>query len=463
MRLNLAFLLFFLSLTNIYAQNIYKLYKPNDTSQGQRLKIGNFNLASYNHTPNSDYYSLSVGASFAKWKFTPKILWAVSAITQNNARHYSSNYITSMLNSTSTNLSSQINLVGGLSYYLKPDKFYISLSGSTGYYYYFRDGTEEEEIVENMQNYIRESKIAGSGYVSGAIGFGRIYNALNLEYGLFFSESLVKSKMAKTKLSDKSLFQISSLIYKFRNGDFKSKYKDDAAVGLFKETEKVLLQNNDIALPLDAENAVRLYEILSNATGNYFIYPRYQGYQIQTQFQYEVFGTEKPHNHHMNISGIYGIPISERNNLLISGYISLPIDMLANYAYSTAPYVPEIHNHNFFVLYPDYNNLSSFTTYTGTGLFNGGAVNGDKIDFSIMADFTHSFNSFAGITLNTSYFKRIYKDDYDNPGFFTFNGRLDYNIYSALTLSASLNYNRTLPINYLDNLSVIMGAFYTIF
>jgi hypothetical protein len=199
-------------------------------------------------------------------------------------------------------------------------------------------------------------------------------------------------------------------------------------------------------------------------TDNYFIYPRYQRirrYELQLTIR-QAFSSEKPHNHHANISGIIGISLSERSNLLFSGYFAFPIDTLAGYESATNGFVHISNpNSNFWQLYSDFNNLSFFQSYPGTNSFPGHGAYGNSIQYSIRGNFTHSFNNYAGFHIFASYFENIPKY-YAKQGEYLIAGQLDYNIYSSFRLSGTI-YQRHAVENNAQNLSFNLGGTYIIF
>ncbi len=317
-------------------------------------------------------------------------------------------------------------LYGAASYYFSPNKFYVTGAVGGGYdkFKLDRDFQETEHIDTNVS----------SSAVWGALGYGRINNREVVEYAYDFDEDLIKRGITKSKLDDKTLKEISILLYQQRDGMFLDKYEDDEFVRLFGEIEKSLLNSGYISGNLDAASAIKLYEILRNTSRKYVIYPKYSGYQVQGQVQYQLSNIEKnkAHEHYLSFSGIYCFNFTRQTNFVVSGFYALPLDTLATGGNLRSGSNPENVFQNYLAFLPDRNNLDFYREYLGTGVFGGIYVPGLQSLMGIRADVFHSLSTFAGVQGNLLISDRMFKYS-DSKLHVAAAARVDYNIYSKLT------------------------------
>jgi hypothetical protein len=202
---------------------------------------------------------------------------------------------------------------------------------------------------------------------------------------------------------------------------------------LFKDIEAELLNAGYIDGKLGAEQAITMYEILTNVSKKYIFYPKYSGYQLQGQVQYQIANItkDKPHEHYFSVSGAYCINPTSKTNLVFSGFYAIPLDSMAYFEgapMNIGNYVFE----NFLAFLPDRNNLDFFKTYLGTGDYGKRYVMGLHTIYGVRADVFHSLSSVAGISGTASIGVNKFKYT-DARTQFLIGARIDYNIWSRLT------------------------------
>ena len=130
----LAFFLLFTYSITLHSQDDIKNYKQPEVSEGSNLILKS--SPSYDNEKekleNYIYKSLHInmGASFIKWKFTPKFNYTI--IVSSNAYIDKSTRTSDLITEdktteTFTNTNFLASLVGGASYYLIKDKFYSGI------------------------------------------------------------------------------------------------------------------------------------------------------------------------------------------------------------------------------------------------------------------------------------------------------------------------------------------------
>lgn len=455
----LLVLLFLLLSQHLFGQNIFENYKAADTIYGERLTVGTSDMGYYHSSEYGNTLNLNFNANYTKWKYTPAFLYNMQAFgyTNYSRSNYYDPYIVSREQNARYNTSNEnlLYLGGAISYYFKPRKFFVSAAYSA-------------ELRNYSSNYERNySSTTGQGFLWTGMGYGRIDNAEGLEQAINVSESLTKNKIIKTKLSSATLKEIDSKLYKFRNGNYENKYIDDASIKLMKDIENILIKNNEIDHPLDAENSVRLFQILLNTSQRFFYYPRYIGSELNVQFQTQTFSYEKPKENYLKISGIYAYPISQRTNLLFSAsYARKFNDDAGGYLYQFPSY------YSYYSNIPDYFNVEYNISRKGLGVFEGNSYyyfDGHQSRFNLGFNITHSLNSTAGINLNSrfSYYPAHNSDYYSydyhpeiNEYFFNISGQLDYNIYSQLFSHIRAGFSKS---NYRDGFNINLDFDYIIF
>lgn len=405
-----AFCFSLLCISNIlFGQNIYKKYSPNDTIRGERLILGVNNLSYEKRVSTYKYFSANLDANYFKWKFTSKQQIYFNAMTRYAYKDFKPESFPST-DSKTTDIYADI--YGGISYYIKPNKFYFNTSAKI--IYQGRNGDETENT--------------GNGYLFGGLGYGRIYNAQGLEAAEYLSEALYKSGTIKNPLDKNSLYSIDKIIRAYRNGNYENDYKDDAEVYLMRDVEKTLLNNNVINGKLDAETTMRVYTIITNSSFKYFYYPRYSGFQTQTDIQYHAFGSIKPKENFGKLTAIYGIPISQSTNLMLTGFYAQALnDNSGMYMQNTLNY--------YLLSYSDKNNFNFSNDYY---IYNRILTNKSVIGFN--ADFMQSLSSTAGIFFRTAYYNYPKNSDSETDFLVYSDLFLQYNILSKLTSQLGLSY-----------------------
>jgi hypothetical protein len=463
MKITSGIFILFLFITNIYGQNIYKDYNLNDTIKGEKLTIGSGNMGYFRDSEYGSTLNLLLGINYSKWKFSPTMLYYMQAngYTNYNRTNYNDPQVSnkqSNRNDYSYNFENFLYTGIGASRYFSPKKFYLSAAISA----------ELRTLNASYQDEISESRLIGQGFTWAGMGYGRIDNAEGLERTMTASESLLRYNIIKTKLSSKSIKEIDVKLAEFRNENYLNKFLDDESIILMKDIEAILLKNNEINGSLNAENSVRLYQILMNTSRRFFYYPRYIGTQFDVQLQTQIFSYEKPKENYLKLSGVYGYPISEKTNLLFT----------TSYRYSLSNDASGYVNrfpayYSFYGNTEDYNNVQFNTPHNGLGVFSETyfSIMGHKSLFSVQAEVTHSLNSTAGLHIGAQYhyfaansvdsnITYFYSDPTANEYYFNISAQLDYNIYSHLFSHFRTGYGKT---NYRDAFSVNLDFDYVIF
>lgn len=466
MKIILVFNIFLLSLTNIYGQNIYKDYSLLDTIKGERLTLGTNSIGYSNSSEYGSTLNLNLNAVYSKWKYTPSFLYYIRTSLYTNYNR--SNYYDGSIVERNENLSRSYSYdntnflyaAASLSYYFKPRKFYLSAAYSAE----FRN--INSNYSENDQSYTTNF---GQGFLWTGIGYGRIENAEGLEQALTASESLLNYKVISEKLSAVTLKEIDNKLYQFRNANYRSKYIDDESIELMKDIEAILLKNNEISQPLNAESSVRLLQVLMNSSERYYYYPRYIGSQINLQVQTHTFSNEKPRNNFLNIAWVYGWPVSEKTNILFSAAFKYKLNKDAgNYSYQLPAY------YSFYGFVPDYFNIQFDSPSRGLGVFadnQSSYLNDHRSQISAKITSTYSLSSTAGLNLVAEYYFYPANSDADNIEYYYNNpfvneyrfriaGQFDYNIYSRLFSHLSAGFGKN---NHRNSFSFSLDFEYIIF
>jgi len=457
--------------SNLFAQKLYDDKTPLAFTKGKRLTLTGVSnpmfpsdFLSFEIQDTSNYeFNINLYADYRHWKFTDKLMlgaYGKAGIEYHNSRHdQTSPFDTTVtLNKVSTTvLTSQ--LYGAASYYITPDKFYVT--GAMGISYAYSKLNSQTYI-----NVISDSSVMPS-YLWGAIGYGRINNRQTVEVSYDFDEALRKTGIISSKLDEKTLLKLSELLYRFRDGEYQDKYEDDQQVELFREIEKTLLNAGYISGSLDAASTVRLYEILNNTSGKYVFYPKYSGWQAQGQIQYQVANEtkNKPHNHYLSLSGIYCHSLSEKTNMVFSGYVAVPMDTLANDQGAVAGFQGTFQNYLAFL--PNRNNLDFFSPYppfAGTGYYGGAYAWGTTTYIGVKAEIFHSISSVSGVQGSVALLNRKTKG-LSNFLQYQITGRYDYNILSRLQAYGKMELLReSFPFGQLKaKLSGSIGLTYRVF
>jgi len=416
---------------NSFAQKLYDDINPLTTTNGKRLTLTSnsgeepVDFLSYkvNDSAGIKEFKMSINADYRQWKFTDKLMlagyakggflriWSKTPQGPDTGSLGFSRFLASAY--------------FGASYYLQPNKFYVTGAIGGGYDLFKLDRDFQE--VEHVDTSVSSSALWG------AIGYGRINNRQAIEYAYDFDEALVKRGIINTNLDEKTLKEISILIYKQRDGMYLDKYEDDEFIELFGDVEAALLKAGYITGTLDARSAVKLYGILRNTSKKYVFYPKYAGYQVQAQIQYQLSNIEKnkPHEHYASLSGIYTFNLNRKTNLVLSAFYSMPLDTLASGGDLKSGSNPENTFQNYLAFLPDRNNIDFFSEFYGTGVYGSRYVPGLQSLFGLRADVFHSVSSVFGIQGNLLISDRMFKYADSKPHVGAA-ARLDYNIYSSL-------------------------------
>jgi hypothetical protein len=428
---SVAVLLLFLFVSNSFAQKLYDDMNVLSNTHGKRLYLtsnlgdetADFLSYKRNDSVGITEFKMNLTADYRQWKFTDNLLLAgygkgsfIRTWSKTPQGPDTGNFGFSRF---------QAALYAAASYYFKPNKFYVTGAIGGGYdlFKLDRDFQEVEHIDTNVS----------SSALWGALGYGRINNRAVVQDAYDFDEALVKKKIIDRNLDDKTLRDISVLLYQQRDGMYLDKYEDDEFIELFGDIEKTLLQAGYISGPLGARPSIELYEILRNTSKKYVFYPKYAGYQVQAQIQYQLSNIEKnkPHEHYASLSGVYAINMNRKTNLLLSGFYSMPLDTMAVGSDLKSGSNPENTFQNYLAFLPDRNNLDFFKEFNGTGVFGSRYVPGLQSLVGVRADMFYNLSSVAGLQANLLVSNRFFKyaDSRPHVGLVA---RFDYNVYSQL-------------------------------
>lgn len=424
------FLLCIFTFSNLSAQKLYDDINVLSNTHGKRLTLASMELEpldflSYkrNDSAGITEFKMSLFADYRQWKFTDKLLMGGYA-KGNFLRIWSK----TPQGPDTGNLGfsrATANLFGGVSYYLQPNKIYITgaIGGGIDYFKLSRDFQEMEDF----------DTLVSSSAVWGALGYGRINNKQVVEYAYDFNDALRNRNIIDSDLDDATLREISVLLYQQRDGMFLDQYEDDEYVELFNRIEQVLIRTGYITGNLGSAATVKLYEILRNPSKKYIFYPKYSGYQVQGQVQYQLSNItkDKTHEHYLSFSGIYCLNLTRNTNLVLSGFYSMPLDSMAIGNGMRWGSNNENIFQNYLIFLPDRNNIDFFHEYYGTGAFGGSYVPGLQSSAGIRGDIFHSLSSVAGVQANVLITDRFFKYA-DSRLHFGAAARFDYNIYSSL-------------------------------
>ncbi|MBS1492406.1 MAG: hypothetical protein JST55_02785 [Bacteroidetes bacterium] len=427
-------LVFFVS-NKSYSQKLYDDINPLAETKGRRLTVGSStnpmfpgDLLSLEYQDTANFnYKLNLYADYRQWKFTKNLLLGgyVRATVEYQKAKFNAGIIPVSNTSESKNFNTQ--LYGAASYYLMPNKVYVTgalgLSLQHTKQVYTSDPGPTPPTVD--------STIAPA-FFWGALGYGRINNRQVVEVAYDFDESLMKKGITDRKLDDNTLRKISEMLYRQADGEYQDKYEDDQYSKLFKDIEAELLTAGYIDGKLGAEQAITMYEILRNTSKKYIFYPKYSGYQVQGQVQYQLANEskDKTHEHYFSLSGAYCLNLTNKTNMVFSGFFAVPLDTAA---FKEAPIATTTSDfENYLAFLPDRNNLDFFKTFIGAGEYGKRYVTGLHTMYGVRADVYHSLSSVAGVsgTLAVGVNKFKYLDANVQ---FLLGARIDYNIFNSLT------------------------------
>ena len=398
-----AFLLsMFLTSHFSFAQNEIEKYELPKLIEGSNLYVSNFTSFYSSNTNDSikwNNMNVDLNSLYRKWRFTRRLNYSANLSAGFN---YTRNGVKNSIQDTVFKyIYGGLNFEGGLSYYLLKDLLYA--------------GTH----LRSNERFSSRSKpfFSNSGYVY--LGIGRLVNAGQVMYTKNFENILLDEKITSKKLPYNVFNKLTVLLDKRREDEFISKYKDDADIEFFSQVEKLLLDEGIISSPLGSRSTLKLFQSLTNFSFVYF--PRYKGYSVQLELNYNNLKNEfeKEHNSQfLNLSIVYGLPIGSKTALAFSCFAGYPIRNDSVYYYDYSFYNSPITIIEFYVpYYPE-------TYYLET----------KKYDYLLGAKAIAYYNisAVAGIMgyINADFGKTSYsKNDYSITSVIDFR----YNILSRLT------------------------------
>jgi hypothetical protein len=429
-----VFFCLLLGLTNyLNAQNLYENYNPDDTIRGESLILGINNLSYDKRVGGYKNFAASLNANYFKWKFTPKQLFYFNGNINYSYSKFSSEGFP-LEDNKNSNIDAQI--FGGGSFYLKPDRFYVSAFTKLDY------SGRNSDISGNRAN--------GNGYLFGGIGYGRIKNAQGLEAAKYLSEALYKAGEINTRLDKNTLIAIDKIIREYRNGNYENNYKDDSQIYLLKDIERALVSYNVIKGSLDAESTMRIFSVIANTSLKYFYYERYIGFQTQAEIQYQAFGSIKPKENFAKLTAMYGLPVTKSTNIMLSGFYAYALNDDAGMYIQNSM--------NYYMLgYTDINNFN-FSSYD----YYSNRILGYKSIIGINTNITQSINSTAGIFFRAGYYNYPASGDLENDFLAYSDLFLQYNVLSKLSSQLGLSYYKYKSMSE-ENFRVSLGFSYRVF
>lgn len=411
--------------SNAQSQVLYEQYRD-PVSEGRRLEVYGVDLLSVDQfqTIGGDTitdFNLNLNADYRQWKFDSRVLvggYFATGVNYNSLKVNSGNSV------GRTDFAALG--FGGASYYFTPNQIYIT--GALGLSYQrFNQDTGTSGSISDYE---------GPGYLWGALGYGRLYNAGTITTAKDVEEALVRGGVmnSTSRFSNTVTLGIANLLKKRAYGDYDTKNHDDQDIAFFTDLQSLLQKEGVVSGPLTMAQTIRVYEAINNTRGRYVRYPRYTGIQAQIQAQYQLFNQtkNKPHDHYLSFDAVFGKPLSDQTQLLLSGFFAMALDSLASGLGPAAGFGGPFSFPSFLPFIPDRNNLDFFVRTNGTGLYGGSYVGGKDKLFGARADITHSINSRAGISGFAS-FINLSPNTGDSRTLISGGARLDYNLTHWLT------------------------------
>ena len=408
-------LILFLYADIFYSQSIFSTYKSPVLSEGKRLIISGNPLFRYKASDiKNSSFTFDLDGYFNYWKFTPQqLIGGYSDVFINTSEI--------KVNDTSvTNSSYGGSIYGGMSYYFMPGKFYGS--GSVGADYY----KEKFGIVNNDAEF--------PAYAWVAAGYGSIFNLQRVIIAEDMQKYLLKAGITDKKLSPEGMLKLSNLLDLRINGEFNAKYKDNDEIEFFSRLETLLRNEGVIKSTLNAASTLKLYQMLTNSS--YIYYPKYTGYQLQAELQYQLTSGKKDiksSEHYLTFSGVYGKSLSFSTQLIGSAFLAFSLND------SATGYGPGFYHYLNFI--PGRTRLDFYTQRFGTGLYGGHYTPANNISFGLRGDVFHSFSSLAGLRAYAEYISlKPSEDDASNK--FELGARADFNIIAKLILYGQTRFTK---------------------
>ncbi|HEY3251213.1 MAG TPA: hypothetical protein VGK25_08850 [Ignavibacteria bacterium] len=404
----------------VFSQSDFETYTPPKLTEGSNLLLitnPSFSAGrstSFNGETADDkfYYNVNAGLDFRKWHFTPKLNYSVSSFMNAHFTKYSglivdlnrTKYAGDDANGNEVQLF--VNLRGGSNYYFYKNLLYV------GVY------TELRYNVSNLY------KPGFSLNVYPSIGAGQIFNAARVTQTLNIQQAMLDEKIIVRSLPEKTRKKLTEALDKRFEGEFTSKYKDDADIEFYALVEKILVDDGIISGGLNTRTVLKLFQALTNDKFVYF--PNYKGYEFQAELKCLVNnrGTnydteEKTKLQSLTISGLYGRPVGIKNNITGSIFFTVPVQ---------SDYIGDFFRYDFHspITLIDYNNDYAVPNFDA-------AYYSDKLKYAVGSKliFYHLLNKTAAISLSgeANYAKTV--ENWDRNSY-NIRAGLIYNILSRL-------------------------------
>lgn len=404
-------MLFVCSLINLhssFAQTEIEKYKQTDLIEGSNLYVSGspafFSNVMNDSTKSSNAY-INLSATFVKWRFTRWLDY--SADIRSTGRLSRSKYVERGIEDSYNSTDAHIDIRSGADYYPVKDKLY------GGFY------------INSTASFGNRTKPYSSSDVYAFVGLGRLVNAAQVIHAKNIENALKDEGFIKSPFRSKVLSMLTILLDKRRNSEFVSKYKDDADIEFYSQVENLLFNEKVISSPLNSRATLKLFQVLTNSS--FIYYPRYKGYMVQTELGFSNSNNSyAPYNGNslkLIISGVYGVPIGLRTDLVFSCYAGFPLNDkragLLNYPVfhsplflrdASDPYIPSrvsplpgeefdyIGGAKALVFY----NISSTAGVTGFADFSYGKTQNAKNNFELLTMVNFSYNILSRMVLNAS-------------------------------------------------------------
>lgn len=395
-------------LNSAYAQTEIEKYKQPELIEGSNLYVSgepSFYSAFENDSTKSSQAYVNTGADFVKWRFTGILDYSMNFRAGGSFSHYKN--VNRGIEDSYNSTDAYLELTGGLDYYPFRQSFY------GGFY------------LKSAAHFANRSKPFSDADLYTFIGYGRLVNASQVIHAKNIENALKDEAFIKKSISSGVISRLVVLLDKRRNWEFLSKYKDDADIEFYSQIESLLLGEKIISEPLNSRTALKLIQILTNS--GFIYYPRYKGYQVQTELGFGSSNNSYPpyngNSVRLIISGVYGVPIGLKTDLVFSCYAGFPLNdkrarLLVNPIFhsplflreGSTPYIPsgippvskddfdDIGGVKALVFY----NISSTAGVTGFTDFAYGKTKSGKNNYRLSGDVTFSYNILSRMTLNSS-------------------------------------------------------------
>jgi hypothetical protein len=294
------------------AQNEIEKYKQPDLIEGSNLIFSaspNYSNVIYNDTDKTNHFNISMTAEFTRWRYSPKLDYSVRIRPGfNYSRYDGSGIITDQT----------IDISRGSSY----------IQGAADYYP-FRVLLYGGSYFSSQAEFSNHNKPSSNNDFSGYIGYGKLINGGQLVFTKNFEDVLKNEGIISKKLNQDVFGKLTVLLDKRYNHEFFSKYRDDADIEFFSQVEQLLTDEGVIKSPLSSKTTLKLFQTLTNYS--FVNYPRYKGFLAQAELEYNNINFEHNSSYQNTVSlilsGLYGLPLGYKTNLLFSAYASKPLNI----------------------------------------------------------------------------------------------------------------------------------------